>query len=176
MVEVRTAHTADLDAAILRAARTLLYQVFDDMTEQDWEHCLGGTHALVWDDHQLVGHGSVVARQLWYGGHALRTGYVEGVAVRPDRQRQGIGGALMEALEQIVRAGYELGALGASDMGAKFYQRRGWQLWQGPTYTVSPTGVRRTEDEDGCVHVLPVTVALNPEESLACDWRDGDVW
>jgi aminoglycoside 2'-N-acetyltransferase I len=49
MAELHTAHTAELDAAALTAARALLYDVFDDMTDQDWEHALGGVHALVWD-------------------------------------------------------------------------------------------------------------------------------
>ena len=48
MTEVRTAHAADLDAALLAAARALLDDVFGgDMTDDDWEHCLGGVHALV---------------------------------------------------------------------------------------------------------------------------------
>ena len=46
MTAVRTAHTADINAATRAAARALLYDVFDDMTEHDWEHCLGGVHAL----------------------------------------------------------------------------------------------------------------------------------
>jgi aminoglycoside 2'-N-acetyltransferase I len=176
MVEIRTSHTADLDPSTLRATRALLYEVFDDMTESDWEHCLGGVHALAWEDGQLVGHASVVLRRLLHHGRALRTGYVEGVAVRPDRQGRGIGGALMRPLERVVREAYELGALGASDAGAKFYQRRGWQPWQGLTYALTPSGFRRTEDDDDCVHVLPVTAALDLTGTLTCDWRDGDVW
>ena len=44
---VRIAHTADLDAATLAAARVLLDEVFDgELTDDDWEHCLGGMHAL----------------------------------------------------------------------------------------------------------------------------------
>ncbi|HEX6075534.1 MAG TPA: GNAT family N-acetyltransferase [Micromonosporaceae bacterium] len=176
MAEIRTVHTANLDAATSQAARALLFEVFDDMTEEDWEHCLGGIHTLAWEGGELVGHASVVQRRLLYGGRALRTGYVEGVGVRPDRQRHGIGGALMEPLERAVRTAYDLGALGSSDAGATFYQRRGWKLWQGPTRALTPTGVRRTEADDGCVHVLPVTVALDLTGTLTCDWRDGDVW
>ncbi|HEY3021276.1 MAG TPA: GNAT family N-acetyltransferase, partial [Solirubrobacteraceae bacterium] len=101
MAEVRTAHTADLDPATLGAARALLDAVFaDDMSDHDWEHALGGVHALAWEDGELVGHASVVQRRLLHGGRALRTGYVEGVAVRPDRRRRGHGGALMAALER----------------------------------------------------------------------------
>ena len=55
-------------------------------------------HAIVEEDGVIVAHGAVVQRRLLHGGRALRTGYVEGVAVRPDRQRRGLGAALMTAL------------------------------------------------------------------------------
>lgn len=48
MTELRTIHTADLDGATLEAARALLDVVFEgDFSDRDWEHALGGVHALV---------------------------------------------------------------------------------------------------------------------------------
>jgi aminoglycoside 2'-N-acetyltransferase I len=115
MVTVRVAHTADLDSSSLSAARALLDGAFEDeVTEHDWEHALGGIHALAWDGEELMGHASVIQRRLIHAGRALRTGYVEGVAVRADRRRRGHGSAMMEALERVIRRGYELGALGAT--------------------------------------------------------------
>jgi hypothetical protein len=32
-------------------------------------------------------------------------------------------------------------------------------VWQGPTSALTPTGIERTEEEDGCVHVLPLPAA-----------------
>ena len=177
MSEVRTAHTADLDAAGLAAARALLNDVFgDDMTDDDWEHALGGVHALVWEGGELIGHASVVQRRLLHGGRALRTGYIEGVGVRADRRRRGHGADLMAALERVVHGAYELGALGATDKAARFYARRGWERWQGPTSALTPAGVTRTRDEDGSVYVLPVAAPLDLTGELTCDWREGDVW
>jgi aminoglycoside 2'-N-acetyltransferase I len=120
MADLQTAHTAELAAATLAAARALLYDVFDDMTDQDWEHALGGVHALVWEGADLVGHASVIQRRLLHGGRALRTGYVEGVGVRADRRGRGYGAAMMDALETVVRGAYKLGALGAADEAAAF--------------------------------------------------------
>jgi aminoglycoside 2'-N-acetyltransferase I len=176
MTDVRTAHTADLDAATLKEARALLYEVFDDMTDHDWEHCLGGVHALVWEGGELIGHASVVQRRLLHGGRALRTGYVEGVGVRADRRGHGHGAAMMDALERVVRGAYDLGALGATDEGADFYAARGWKQWRGPTSALTPAGIERTEDEDGAIYVLPVAVPLDLSGELTCDWRDGDAW
>jgi aminoglycoside 2'-N-acetyltransferase I len=176
MTQLRTAHTADLDAATLEATRALLYDVFDDMTDDDWEHALGGMHALVWDGAELVGHASVIQRRLLHGGRALRTGYVEGVAVRADHRRRGHGSALMAALERVLRGAYDLGALGATDEAAEFYAARGWKRWRGPSSALTPTGIRRTEDDDGGIYVLPLTTPLDLSAELICDWRDGDVW
>jgi len=176
-IETWTAHTAELDAATLGAARTLLDAVFEgELTEHDWDHALGGVHALVWEAGELIGHASVVQRRLLHGGRALRTGYVEGVTVRADRRARGHGAAMMEALERVVRRAYDLGALSATSEAAGFYAARGWRPWPGPTCALTPAGVVRTEDEDGGVYVLEVAFPLDLSGELTCDWRDGDVW
>lgn len=175
-VTLRTAHTADLAADELRAARTLLETAFRNFDEHDWEHTLGGVHALVWDGKVLVGHGSVVQRRLVHRGRALRAGYVEAVAVRADRRGEGHGARVMSALERVVRRAYDLGALSTSDAGAGLYAARGWLPWRGSTWVLSPDGLLRTADEDRAVRVLPVDVPIDLDGSLACDWREGDVW
>jgi aminoglycoside 2'-N-acetyltransferase I len=177
VTELSTAHTADLDPATLLAARALLYDVFgDEMTESDWEHGLGGVHALAWDGGEIVGHASVVQRRLLHAGRALRAGYVEGVGVRADRRRHGVGAALMEAIERVVRAAYELGALGSTSEAAPFYAARGWQQWRGRLAALTPDGTERTPSPEGSVYVLRGAVPLDTDGELTADWRDGDVW
>ena len=122
MAELHTAHTAELDAGTLTAARALLYDV------------------------------------------------------RADRRGRGYGAAMMDALETVVRGAYELGALGATDEAAAFYAARGWMLWRGPSSALTPSGIRRTEEDDGCIYVLPMEVPLDLSSGLTCDWRDGDLW
>lgn len=177
MPELVVAHTGQLDLAVLAAARDLLEGVFEwELTDHDWEHSLGGMHALVWEGPELIGHASLIQRRLLYAGRALRTGYVEGVGVRADVRRRGLGAAMMSALERVARGAYELGALGATDEGAVFYAGRGWRLWQGRTSVLTPTGVVRTEEEDDCIYVLPLSAELDLQGELTCDWRDGDAW
>lgn len=174
---VRAAQTAELDSATLRAVRRFLDDAFDGgFSDHDWEHALGGVHALVWEGGELVAHGAVVQRRLLHADRALRTGYVEAVAVRADRRRCGYGAATMDALERVVRGDYELGALSASDGAIAFYAARAWQSWRGPTFAQTPDGVRRTADEDGGVFVLPLEAPLDVTGELVCDWRAGDVW
>jgi aminoglycoside 2'-N-acetyltransferase I len=177
VTSLRVAHTADLDSSSLMAARSLLEGAFeDDVTEHDWEHALGGMHAMMWDGAELIGHASVIQRRLMHGGRALRAGYVEGVAVRSDRRRRGHGTAMMEALERVIRGAYELGALGATAEAIPLYASRGWQRWRGPTSALTPTGIVRTREEDGSIYVLALEHPLDLDGELTCDWRGGDVW
>jgi aminoglycoside 2'-N-acetyltransferase I len=177
MLSVSTAHTAYLEPSVLRAARALLDAVFSgEMTDADWEHALGGMHALAWEDDVLIGHASVIQRRLWLGGRALRTGYVEGVGVRADHRRRGVAGALLDELERIIRGAYDLGALGTTDMARPFYEGRGWQLWRGPASALTPHGIERTPGDDGGIYVLPVAVELDLTAEITADWRDADVW
>ncbi|MCF6386682.1 GNAT family N-acetyltransferase [Mycobacterium sp. MBM] len=186
--EVHTArliHTADLDAETREDAHRMVIDAFrsdggvhpdDAFDDADWEHALGGMHALICRHGAIIAHGAVVQRRLLYRGAALRCGYIEAVAVREDWRGQGLGTAVMDALEQVLRGAYQLGALGASEAGLALYLPRGWQQWRGPTSVLAPTGSRRTPEDDGGVYVLPIGVDLDTSDELTCDWRDGDVW
>jgi aminoglycoside 2'-N-acetyltransferase I len=167
-------HTADLDDATRAAIRGLMESVFTELDGAAFDNALGGMHALVLEEGELIGHASVVQRRLLHGGRALRTGFIEGVAVRPDRQRRGLGHELMQTLERVVRGGYHLGALGSSEMGERLYAARGWQRWRGPTFVLAPGGVRRTEGAS--VWVLPGSVPLDLDGELTCDFREGSPW
>jgi aminoglycoside 2'-N-acetyltransferase I len=176
----RLVHTADLDDETREDARRMVIDGFSggeiDFTDADWEHALGGMHAMISHHGALIGHAAVVQRHLLYRNSALRCGYVEGVAVREDWRGQGLAGALMDAVEQVLRGAYQLGALSASEAGRNLYSARGWLPWRGPTSVLAPTGVQRTPTDDGSVFVLPVSVDIDTGEAITCDWRNGDVW
>ncbi|MFF8811139.1 GNAT family N-acetyltransferase [Streptomyces pactum] len=177
MTELVTAHTSALGPASLAAIRRLLDDAFEgDFSDEDWDHTLGGMHALLWDGDELVAHAALVQRRLLHGGRALRTGYVEGVATRADRRRRGYGSAVMGALDPVLRGAYELGALSAAEEAAALYASLGWQRWQGATSVLAPGGVERTEEDDDSTFVMPLTVPVDLTGELICDWRDGDVW
>ncbi len=174
---LQTGTTAELDGDALRAARALLDDVFyPEMTDDDWDHTLGGVHALLWEATELVAHAAVVPRRLTAGALRLRTGYVEGVAVRADRRRRGYGTVVMDAVEREIARGYDVGALGSTDEGVAFYASRGWRPWHGPTWARTPNGTMRTPDEDGWIYVLDAAGKLEFSDHLMCEWRPGDVW
>jgi aminoglycoside 2'-N-acetyltransferase I len=172
--------TAYLTAAQLVEVRGLLDRAFAGrFDDADWGHAMGGLHILVTEDKdRIVGHAAVVRRQLLYDDRPIRTGYVEAVAVDPNRRGRGHAAKAMVEIERIIRAAYELGALSASRGVQGFYRSRGWVAWQGQTAVLSRTGITRTPDDDGSVFVLPVpaTGELSVTGVLACEWRDGDVW
>ena len=169
--------THEMDSEAVQAARALLWDVFgSEMTEDDWEHCLGGVHALVWDRGELIGHGSVIERRLHHEGRTLRTGYIEGLAVRTDRRGQGLGASIMAALEAVVRENFQLGALSTTEEAAGFYAARGWRLWAGPLSALTPRGIEKTSEDDGGIFVLPVSAPIDIRGELTCDWRAGDLW
>ncbi|MEV6050583.1 GNAT family N-acetyltransferase [Streptomyces sp. NPDC052107] len=176
-VDLRLARTADLDPRELRAVRALLDESFDgDFSDEDWDHGLGGVHAVVRDGAGIVAHGAVVTRRIRYRGRWLRTGYVEAVAVRADVRRSGLGGRVMAGLEQVIDRAYDLGALSASDEGAALYAARGWQQWGGQVHALSPDGIVRLKEEEGGVWLRPALAGpLDHGGELVFDWREGDV-
>jgi len=177
--ELRTVHTADLTPQERQAVRKLLDNAFAGrFGADDWENTLGGMHTLLLEQGEVVGHVAVVQRRLLHHGTSIRTGYVEGLAVRGDRRRCGLANAAMSEAEQVIVTAYDLGALSDGTNIEGFYQRRGWLTWRGPTSVVSPTGLRRTEDDDGAVLVFPTPGSpdLDLSGPIACDYRPGDVW
>jgi aminoglycoside 2'-N-acetyltransferase I len=179
-VELRRVATADLTPEELQALRRLLDPAFGAgrFTEDDWQHTLGGLHVLAVEDGELVAHAAVVDRTLRAGGRPLRTGYVEGVATRSDRRRQGLARLVMREAEATIRQRHELGALSDGSGIPGFYERLGWEHWRGPTFVEAAPEPLRTEDDDGGVMVLrtPTTGALDLTAPLVCDWRPGDPW
>ncbi|MFW0148522.1 GNAT family N-acetyltransferase [Mycobacterium sp. smrl_JER01] len=180
-MRARLIHTSDLDDETRDDACRMVTEAFGgDFSEADWEHALGGMHAVICQRGEVIGHAAVVQRRLYLGEHALRCGYVEGVAVRDDHRGQGLAHVLMDGVEQVVRGAYHLGALSTSELGRPLYSARGWMPWRGPTAVWTSSGPTATPEDDGSLYVLPgdlpQVVTLDPTAPIACDWRNGDVW
>jgi len=173
-VQVTTRPGTDLLASLRRRVTGAFAD--DGFDETDWQHALGGHHVGAVLAGEDVGHAAVVPRTLHVGGRPRSTGYVEAVAVAPSQQGRGIGSRVMDAVADVVRDRYELGALSTGRWS--FYARLGWQRWQGPTAVLRQGRAVPTPDDDDGVMVLrtPATEALDLTALLACDDREGDVW
>ena len=177
---IRTLPTSQLSDAQTAGIQALLTAAFErdqhgGFTWDDWLHAIGGTHLILERDSEIAGHASVVERTLEISGRPVRTGYVEAVAILPSLQRQGLGTLLMGAVNDVV-AGFDLGALGTGSQ--PFYERLGWQVWQGPTSVRIDGRTEPTPDEDGYILVLPTPTSPPFEltEPISCEWRPGDAW
>jgi aminoglycoside 2'-N-acetyltransferase I len=162
---------------ILGQIRALLEDAFGgEFTDDDWEHTLGGWHVVIVEDDLVVSHAAVVPRLLVAGERSLRAGYVEGVATEPGRQGEGLGTMAMTDAAALIRRQFEVGAL--STGRHEFYQRLGWERWQGPTFVREGTERVRTEEDDDGIMVLRFdsTRELGLDLSLTCESRSGDVW
>lgn len=149
-----------------------------DFSDDDWAHMAAGDLFLLADGPgPVLGVAAVAERRLEVAGTPLRTGYVEGMAIRPDHQRRGLGTRLMREVGSWISTGYELGAL-ATGVHA-FYESLGWRTWRGPTSVRMPDGSTvPTPDEDGYILVLPTPASppLRLADPISCEWRAGDAW
>jgi aminoglycoside 2'-N-acetyltransferase I len=148
----------------------------EEFTDEDWDHAVGGVHLILEEGGAIVGHASVVERELHTSDQRLATGYVEAVATSPIHQRRGHGSALMREVGGYIDGKFQLGALDTDS--APFYERLGWAVWRGPTFVRTEIGLIRTAEEDGqvLVRLTPTSPELDLSAPISCDWRPGDVW
>ena len=177
-MRLREAATEELSTQELAAIRRLMDDAFDgDFEDEDLDHALGGRHWLIEDGVRIVAHASVVERAIDVDRVRLRTGYVEAVGVAPDRQRSGLGTRVMEPATGYIRDGFELGCLGTGEW--PFYERLGWERWQGPSFVRLGDGtLERSGDDDDGIMILrtPSTPPLDLRAPISCGWRPGDSW
>jgi aminoglycoside 2'-N-acetyltransferase I len=176
VAEIRTFTTGKASAELLAEIRTLLDAVFDDFEDEDWEHTLGGVHAVATDGGAVLAHAAVVPRVLEVAGRPLRTGYVEGVGTAVAHRHAGMGSRVMSEIGAVIRAEYELGALGTG--AYEFYARLGWERWRGPTFVRRGGETIRTPEDDDAIMVLRFGASRDADVTapLSCDARSGDDW
>ena len=70
---------------------------------------------------------------------------------------------------------FELAALCAGPVA--FYEKLGWQLWRGDLFVRTPTGLTRTQEEEGVmIFPMPRSPALDLDSALSVEWRPGEFW
>ena len=135
--------------------------------------CVRG-YVLGYVDGKLVAHALWLARRLRIGEGPWRlAAYVEGVATHTDYRRRGYGSAVMRRVQQEIM-GFELGAL--SPAVPEWYERLGWERWQGPLYIVCGEVVQETPGECVMIYRTPRTGDIDVKASLTGEWRPFDLW
>ncbi len=177
-MNIRVLPTAELSDSDRIALRRLFDAAYDgDFTDIDFDHALGGWHAIAGDLAAPIAHAAVVARSLFIDTRELRTGFVEAVATLPAHQRTGLGSRVMTAIADVIRDRFELGALSTGEHA--FYERLGWERWRGPSYVRAADGTTtRSADEDDDIMILRCTPSRDVDLTapIACDERPGYSW
>lgn len=175
-LDVVVAPTEELDRGVVSEISGLLDRAFDDFSDDDWQHTLGGWHVVLSSDGAVVAHAAVVERTLEVGSRPFRAGYAEGVATEPRRQGQGLGTVAMRRLAEVIERSCELGALSTGEH--HFYERLGWERWRGPSWVRDARRATRTPDEDDGIMVLRFgpSASIPLTDPITCEARPGDDW
>lgn len=176
MLTYITCRDHELNSTQFAAIRTLLDAAFEhEFSDEDNNHANGGTRVIAMDGDQIVGHAAVIARTIMIAGTPHTVGYVEGVAVLPHRQGQGIGAEMMRRITRMCGDTYQISMLSTGEQD--FYAKFGWQRFVGQSYVDDHGTITRTADEDEGLMVYTTLTHLNqPGVAFVCDWRTGDVW
>jgi aminoglycoside 2'-N-acetyltransferase I len=176
-LKTRVFTTSEARGDLLSKIRQLLDQAFEGhFSQDDWEHTLGAWHVVIMEAGDPVSHAAVVPRVLEVAGRPFRTGYVEGVATSPNRQREGLASLAMTQVAPIIRERFQIGALSTGHYG--LFERLGWEQWRGPTFVRNGRQLIRTEDDDDALMVLRFgpSLSLDLAAPISCEARPGDDW
>jgi len=154
----------------------LCTHAYDEDFAAIFVHHPGSTHVIAQVNGQFVSHACWVVRGLQPAGlPILRTAYVEAVATHPDFHRRGIATQTMQALHTAIY-GFDLGGLSPNPGVAHWYQRLGWEDWQGPLALRTDDGLRATPGERVMILRLPATPHLDLTAQLSAEWRTDVLW
>lgn len=175
-ITYHTVRDHELTAPQHHAIRALLDAAFDnEFSDADNDHANGGVRVIAVDGAQIVGHAALISRTIIIAGEAYTVGYVEGVAVWPSRQGQGIGRQIMRQITDMAARDFVISMLSTGEHD--FYAKFGWTQFVGDSYVDEHGTITRTADEDEGLMVLTNLAHLNqPGIAFICDWRSGDVW
>ena len=155
--------------------RAFLNEAYEgDFSDSDYENALCGRHFIIVVGGQLIAHASVVTRSISLDDTAWSVGYVEAVAVAADFRGRGFGRQIMQQVTDFCRSSYQVAMLSTGEHG--FYERFGWVRLDAKSFSETPSGLVRTEDDDDGLMVLTALENVLAADQVACDFRNGDVW
>ena len=165
-----------VDSTTRSALRELWDDAFGDrFDDHDADHAYGGVHVLAIEDGEVVGHASAVPRRIRIGDKWRDAGYVEAVATRTDRQRSGIGTALMRRLHDEIDTRWPIAFL-STGKARDFYLALGWEVWEGRSSVITADGEVATDEEHGGILVRRTADRPDLTLPIACEDRPGDAW
>jgi len=173
---VITMRTEDLDAA---ARSAIIHLCIAAHQEEEFQHLFtyipsGGRHFLAYRGTELVSHAVVTTRWLQPEGQPLlKTAYVDAVSTLPTVQGQAYGSEVMRHLASGI-SDYMIACLETER--TSFYERLGWEEWQGPLAGRKGSELLPTPDQKGIMILrLAQTPPLHLHRLLTIEY-DGRIW
>lgn len=169
---VRSESLSDTDR---RNIISLCNRAFGEDIEPLFNTFVDATHVLGYYDGSLVSHALWVTRNLQVGtSPLLRTAYVEAVATEQTYRNRGFATAIMKRVADEIQ-GFDLAAL--SPFSVAYYERLGWELWRGPLFIRTESGLLPSpDDEEVMILRLSGTPDLDLSAPLSAEWREGKLW
>ncbi len=171
----------------LQSIQNLCTRAYGEDVWCDYEYLKAAYHVIGRDAGVIVSHALWVNRSLSVNGTSpLMTAYVEYVATEPALQGQGLASQLLRFLldyiqkQEAIRTEldqalpYELAALAPAE--SQFYERLGWELWQGNLYIRQHGDLIPTPDDDVMIYRLATTPEISITDDLSAEWREGELW
>ncbi|MDE2420802.1 MAG: GNAT family N-acetyltransferase [Gammaproteobacteria bacterium] len=176
-----------LSQADLQSIQDLCTRAYGEDVWCDYEYLKAAYHVVGRDAGVIVSHALWVNRSLSVNCAApLMTAYVEYVATEPTLQGQGLASQLLRFLlnyiqnQEAIHAEldfappYQLAALAPAE--SQFYERLGWELWQGDLYIRQQGDLIPTPDDDVMIFRLTTTPEISTTDDLSAEWREGELW
>ncbi len=186
-IQLQVIPAKELSAIDKQSIQDLCTRAYGEDVWCDYEYLNAAFHVVGRDEGVIVAHALWVNRSLSVNGCTpLMTAYVEYVATEPSFQGLGLASQLLRFLvdyiqkNDVVRAelqqeqSYELAALAPEDSG--FYERLGWELWQGDLYIRENGQLISTPDDDVMIYRLTTTPTISVTDDLSAEWREGELW
>ncbi|MBC7750728.1 MAG: GNAT family N-acetyltransferase [Candidatus Saccharibacteria bacterium] len=186
-IEIKIVPATKLTRVDKKAIQALCTRAYGEDVWCDYEYLNTAFHIVGFDAEKIVSHALWVDRSLSVNGAApLLTAYVEYVATEPCLQGQGLASQLLRFLIAVIQdtvllnaerdddVHYQLAALAPAD--SSFYQRLGWELWQGELFVRENGQQIATPDDNVMIYRLASTPKISVQDTLSAEWREGELW
>ena len=172
---IKVRHSNQIPETIRKDIVSLCSRAYEKDMQPILETFVEATHVLGYYHDLLVCHALWVTRFLQAGTDPMmRTAYVEAVATEAKYRSRSFASAVMKHLVGEVQE-YDLAAL--SPFSVEYYQRLGWELWQGPLFIRTKNDLMPSlDDEEVMIFRLPKTPWLDLTGALSAEWRTGELW
>jgi aminoglycoside 2'-N-acetyltransferase I len=173
-LSIQVVQASEISSNLKAAIHTLCNRAYDEDLTSLFASFTEPVHVLGFLNGRLASHAMWVTRWLQVGNDPLlRAAYIEMVATEPALQGRGFATEIMRRVAGEIAA-YDLGALCPAE--TSMYARLGWVFWRGPLFIRSGEQLIATSEERIMVLPLPKTPALDLDQAISAEWRDGEVW